>query len=242
MKKVKGIDYNRLDYCIKIGRRFYILTQLLLKYIRSYNLYSTLSYLSIPLNFCGYISNQIILLSQSRYDTFNPLNDSPSRGRSSCCEIFNLFNSKYYVNIYSKIDNQEFMNKYGSDFYTPYKCCVTLYKTLKKIHIKQIPVEINIGDDQTIRSDDQKLKFRHRRTLIELLYFSNSVLKWFEHFNNYLITDTIFYNSILYMNIDKDKYLSYNSNKLEIPHHYLKIDFYKKFDLFKRFTQNNATS
>ena len=241
MKKVKGIDYNRLDYCTKIGRRFYILTQLLLKYIRNYNLYSSLNYLSIPLNSCGYLSNQIIL-SNSRHDTFNPLKSSPCRGGSSCCEIFNLFNSKYYVNIYSKIDNQEFMNKYGSDFYTPYKCRVTLYKTLKKIHIKQIPVEINIGGDQTIRSDeDQKLKFRHRRTLIELLYFSNSVLKWFEHFNNYLITDTIFYNSILYMNIDKDTYL-YNSNNLEIPLHYLKTDFYKKFDLFKRFTQNNATS
>ncbi len=134
-----------------------------------------------------------MLISQERGTGFQPVLE-----KTNCkwFEIYKLFSGQVFINFVVNMKSRDFNDRYWSDIY-PYENKSTIFKKFENIHIKQIPIEVNLTDT-TIKSDDKQILFTRRRVLIELLYFSSSVFNFFNRFINYLLASTILYHGSMY--------------------------------------------
>lgn len=214
-----NLDSQKLEACIKLGRRFYVVSKLLIKYIDVF-LEEPDSCKNHHINFLYNFEDVLLILSKERRTGFSPFSiNVPEKKNCKWVETYRLFNNHVFINFLVNMKSQDFNAVYHSDIY-PYEYKSTIFKKFKDIHIKQVPIEVNLTDS-TIKSDDKQILFSHRRALIELLYFSSSVFNFFNRFINYLLASTQFYHGSMYnylMMVNDDTRLMVNDDtRVSVP-------------------------
>lgn len=204
---LKELDIKRFNFCLGLGRRFYVLCRLLSRYAENIGIEKR-----ICLNYPPEL--EISSLKADFYirymDTpFNPYyaNDAPSQTRVT--QLFKFCGGEIYINIFKNINYQEFRKFYferytpeiADKFYAGTRCIVPVELNINSFHIKCGYGDLDVIDNQRIPlidamyRSDEVVEFIYK--VIQLLMFSSIyyVLLLFESSNSTVIDFDHIYTS-----------------------------------------------
>ena len=190
---LKELDSARFNFCLQTGRRFYVACKLIEKYTELLDVSDSTSLNGIS----GLTSNRnfnedIRFNSCHSGDGFDPFDiySDPDEGTpSEVYELFSIFDSDFFINIYTNINYYQFSRKYRR-MYSP-----TVMKAFYAASLCIVPIEIN-NRNCSVKCNygpDRKLK-EDRLPLIDCLYRSNEMID----FANKLISSIMLSTHLYY--------------------------------------------
>ena len=193
---LKELDIKRFNFCLGLGRRFYVLCKLLGRYAENIGV----AY-RIPLNYSPEL--EISSLKADFYirymdDPFNPYYPHNNPDSSMVTQMFKFCGGEIYINIFKNINYQEF-RKFYFERYTP-EIADKFYAGTRCI----VPVELNINAFHIkCRYGDLDVINNQRIPLIDAMYRSDEVVEFI-----YKVIQLLMFSSIYYISLLKESFFS----------------------------------
>lgn len=204
---LKELDIQRFNFCLGLGRRFYVLCRLLSRYAENIGIEKRIC-LNYPpeLEISSLKADFYIRYMDTPFNPYYPFDESNS---SRVSQLFKFCGGEIYINIFKNINYQEFRKFYferytpeiADKFYAGTRCIVPVELNLNSFHIKCGYGDLDVIDNQRIPlidamyRSDEVVEFIYK--VIQLLMFSSIyyVLLLFESSNSTVIDFDHIYTS-----------------------------------------------
>ena len=186
---LEKLDIKRFNYCLELGRRFYVLCKLFVRHAENIGVDHEVHINVIP-EFESKNSD-ITFSTTDMHESFNPYSTQEGGKHTMVRQIFSFREGDMYINLFENLNREEFETNYKLRYSS------TVMDLMFAATQSVFPVELNINSFKIKCSyGDLKALYNIRLPLIETMYRSDEVIEFIKDMISLIMFSSIFHAMI----------------------------------------------